>query len=263
MTEKMGEGKGTIIAAVITAIASLIVGIAGGWLGKGAIINNTAVAAVNLSIGGKEYAISDPSDAQQIAEELNAEISRLEAENEAALRNEYDKGFEDGKKSLSSSTEPVISTTPKAPMNSKYLVDIAPPYDAIDTEFYSITEHKDNPYFKNAGTSFEMSVSGKMYFNGLVWTVGNSGFSYHTLDGKYNEIKGIVGHAGSAAWGVDSAVLLVICDGVSRYEVPLSHDAEPKEVTFDVRGVTTLKFLISGRSNIVRARYGFANVEIH
>lgn len=85
----------------------------------------------------------------------------------------------------------------------------------------------------------------------------NTDYSLHSLDGKYVEITGVLGHIDESDMGDSS--LQIYFDGELHKEVPLLGEMVAQPFSIDVTGVNQLKLMVSHGPG----SYGYADVTIH
>jgi len=230
----------TIKAALITGLCSVVAAFIGGYhVGSN---NANATATTNnhfaISLNG-ETAPIQPEEYQSIYEDMETTNSQLVEEN-TALKNENLQL----KKKLENIDTPEKSLDSG---DSTFLPDVAPAYESYHYKEYSQRSSKAEAFY----------IAGKQYYNGMVWSAWNTGYSLYSLDGKYTEITGVLGHIDGKE--MDESTLQIYFDGVLQKEVALSGEMIAQAFSIDVTGANQLKLMVSHG----RGSYGYADVTIH
>jgi len=233
----MNEGKSStqivvaIIAGVFLCISALITGL---FVGK--------------------------SKGNQQTDQVNDDLSRLASQYDE-LEQKYQSAL-DEKSSQNANANiapqaPTASTAPQTP-SVQYLVDVAPPHDVAFSNCYSKIEKSDKYFFKQAGSSFE--ISSTKYYNGIVWDT-YAALTIHTLGGQFSRLEGVLGHIDGTSTAESS--LQVFYDGVLMHEFSLTFDMIAKPLILDdLSGVTQLKFFVPSKGALSATSYGLADIII-
>lgn len=128
----------------------------------------------------------------------------------------------------------------------KDMLDVARAYQSFHYKEYS----------QRSSKAVSFSIAGKQYYNGMVWSAWNTGYSLYSLEGKYVEVTGMLGHIDESDKGETS--LQIYFDGELHEEVPLSSEMVAQPFSIDVTGVNQLKLMVLHS----RGSYGYADVKI-
>ena len=112
-----------------------------------------------------------------------------------------------------------------------YLMEVCPPYDNNGTSYFSSQLDK-----------FEMD--GEKYSNGV--TLGNGSRALYNLNGKYSNIKCVVGHASDIDCEKE---ILFIVDGKTIKTITLEPECLSKTVSIPVKYGLQLKITVDGGSS--------------
>lgn len=228
-----------IKAVIITGIFGLVAAAVTGFLSYNAGSNSVSATAANSNNIAISFSGENDSVTPDGYDEIKIMNSRLLEENKA-LKNENDrlKQALNNEKTLEQASDSE---------DMAFMLDVAPAYESYHYKEYSRGGSK--------ATSFY--IAGQQYYNGLVWSAWNTGYSLHSLDGKYVEITGLLGHIDQSDMGEGS--LQIYFDGVLHKEIPLSGEMVAQPFSIDVTGVHQLKLMVSHS----RGSYGYADVTIY
>lgn len=241
---------------LIKGLVALVVAVAASFLSYNLGIDKAEVAATNsnhitISINGEDTSVK-PEEYQTIFDELETENSQLaeeiaalkkqnsalELENEALLKENKTLADSQGKDMPEGSVKSEILA---------FMPDVTPAYENFHYKEYS----------QRSGKAESFYIAGKQYYNGIVWNAWNTGHSLYSLEGKYTEITGIIGHIDGSDMG--EASLQIYFDGALHEEFTLKGDMVAQPFSIDVTGVHQLKLMLSHG----RGSYGYADATIH
>lgn len=137
----------------------------------------------------------------------------------------------------------------EVPLEGTYLLEICPPYE---TSGYYECLQKD-------GKSFQMS--GTKYSNGF--TLGNEGYAYFNLNGKYSNIEFDIGHVDGTE--MDDCTVSFFLDGKLIKESTANAEDLPKTILLPVNYALQLKVLFSETSSgriFPQGRVGLGNITV-
>lgn len=250
------NGIFTVIVAVVTGIFSYTAG------SKNPVIPANNNNYLTVTVNGETVSVK-PEDYEDMYTELEAknaqltsELEALKGENSAleqknaALQNENNTPSN----SLPNEAEPTPTATSEVGPQSEdavFMPELIPAYQSSRYKEYSEQSGREESFF----------MAGKQYTNGMIWSTYNvfeNVYSLYTLDGKYSEISGILGHVdGTDMHGKSFEIYF---DGKLYKEVLLAGDMMAQPFSIDVTGVNQLKLMIPSSNG--DPQYGFANVTI-
>ncbi len=234
--------SGKIKAVLITGLFGVVAAVVTGLFSYNAGSVSASVAATNsnhltISINGETVSVR-PEEYRNMYENMELTNSQLVEEN-IALKDENSRL----KKKLESTDVPGQTSSPE---DLIFMPDTAPAYESYHYKEYS----------QRSSEAATFYIAGKKYYNGMVWNAWNTGYSLHSLDGKYVEITGVLGHIDKSDMGESS--LQIYFDGGLHKEVALSAEMVAQPFSINVTGVNQLKLMVSHG----RGSYGYADVTI-
>jgi len=264
--------SGAIVGALVSGVIAVIIFFAGNYSTQATLEKKTVETlagyfdGVDLQMSYKQALQIIYENSKALKNEYQKGYSQAQIDFQEEAGQKYLDGYEKGKDEAEASkyqegydagliagnTADMQAGSVIAPVSNqpgKYLTDVAPAYQSTRYEHYSS---------KDSGNVKSFSMAGKKYFDGFTWNAGYESFSIHTLDGKYTEINGILGHVDTK--DMNNTTLLIFFDGKLHQEIPLSGDMIAKPFTINVTGVNQLKFVLPQASGY--PVYGYAEVII-
>jgi len=234
------EGKGEVKAAIITGVCALLVGILGTFFATSAINNNQVLT---VFFNGTEVRVS-PDENQAMIDDLREENNSLKAEKESfsqKAEEEYSKGFEAGKLSISLPAEPhTESAEIAASANGVYLFSDA--ITQVDSKRWAVGAGQVADPLGNTHDTKYYAHAREDYFYG--W---DTGWAEYNINQKYTQLSGTVVSHVDIATGAE-AVLTIFADGATIYTSPsITRTTYPFELDKKIpEGTKILKIEVSG-----------------
>jgi len=206
-----------------------------------AIIGAVGVTSIVASFVINKNQKNEQNNSQSFNPSINFYLpdgSKAEAkpdEIQEVLQIWYDKGFEDGEKSVQPTTE---TTTEQPPPPTKVVA-----YDKSgNVEFYAGTSGK---YF---------TMSKKNYTSGYTVNFYSDGWLLYNLEGKYSNLKLDVGRVDGT--GASDATLYVLLDGELAQSFSIGAKELAKTINIPLKNANQLELQMTGAGG---STYGLAN----
>jgi len=184
MPQGANEAKATVKAAIITGVCALLVGIIGTFAVT-SITNNNQI--VSVYINGTEVKVN-PDEYQSMYADLERQNNQLKTENESLLQKteeEYNRGFEAGKQSVTLPIEPRTEQTTEAPITIIETDLFSGEIKLVDSDNWKVNEGELADSLGNIYLSTYYAIGGNR-----AWVV--EGYAVYNVKELYKKLTGTI-----------------------------------------------------------------------